>query len=115
MNAQYRQVRAENPQLINMVGAMATVIPIVISALIWFGVQILSPKDQIGAIKAELYAHAQLQSATEIAQNADIAALRDDLLIVLTLKCSDETVAKIRAKGQYAAAARCESLVKTGK
>lgn len=107
--------KRDSPGLFQAVVSASTICTIAVSLIMWLGGKIISPGDRVRELAAQV-AHADSLLSDRInLQNLAIVEMRADLLILLTLKCADESVEKIRDRGQYAAAARCAGLVNTGK
>lgn len=109
-----RAVNSEHPDLFRAVTTAGAIASLLVSALLWLGGKILSPGDRVSELAAQVVHADSLLAGRLLAQEQATSALQRDVLFVLTLKCTDQPVQKIRDRGQFAAAARCASLVNTG-
>ena len=112
-----RSTAIANPEVVRMAAAVSGLVAGVASLVVWLGGR--SPGEQIREVDfrlTRLVDSIRIVSRTQQEmQDHEIASMRDDLMILLTLRCGEYPPTVLRTKQQYKAAARCEVLINTGR
>jgi len=121
-----RHLHQENPGLVKLVSGLVVVVTAVTALITWVGGQATGPGARIDQLaRSQWVGDSQVGARVDslrsdvLARGAkrdrEIGDARDDILVVLQMRCSDQPLSALRAKNLWSAAARCEVLLRTGK